>query len=87
MAQIMELREFISLQLETLTQQTLANVLGVTKSQIQKYYYGDTKTCNDKVVDSIYDNFDVLINYFNDENHYIHTRELREKFDATHTSH
>ena len=76
---IMPLRDAINYVTDKLSQDTTAKLLGITKNQVYKYQSGFTKTCSDKVVDAMYDNFNILINVYNDEDEYLKFRAIREK--------
>jgi predicted transcriptional regulator len=84
MAIKMSLQDAINYVAEKMTPTQISRVLGVSVNQIHKYLSGFTKSCSDKVADKIYDNFRVgkepiLLDFWNDEEEYLHYRRLREQ--------
>ena len=75
---IMGLKDAINYMLETVTQKALSDFLGVTINQVYKYSNGDTKSCRDDVVDRLYDNCDILLDYYTDEKQYLMSRKVRD---------
>ena len=83
MARMMKLQEAVNFISEKLNGPQMAKLLGVSENQIYKYKTGYTKTCSDRVVDAIYDNFKInkepiLLDIWNDEEEYLEMRELKE---------
>jgi len=84
MARMMSLQNTIEYLSEKLTMNQIASLLGVTSNMVYKYKTGYTKTCSDKIIDTIYDNFrigdePILVDVFNSEQEYLNFRQLREK--------
>ena len=78
------LREAINHFRQYMSNVQLAKVLGVTPDRVYKYSTGATATCNDKVVDSFYDNLTidgepVLIDYFESVEQYKMLRKARSQ--------
>ncbi len=82
MARLVPLQEATNLVLEKLTHKQLANLLGVSPSQVYKYAVGDTTSPKETVVDAFYDNCyigedRILIDFYKDEQDYLRYRKMR----------
>lgn len=83
MVKTMSLVEAIHYQQNFLSNVQIGNILGVTADQIYKYASKHTLTCGDDVVDAFYDNFDILLDYYESEAHYTKLRRLRNATKET----
>jgi hypothetical protein len=69
--------------LQHLTYSQLGLLLGVTADQVYKYSTGYTKSASDKVIDSFYDKFNILLDVYSSESSYLEYRELKRGISVT----
>ena len=82
MARLLSLKDATNLVLEKLTHKQLADLLGVSPSQVYKYAVGETTSPKETVVDAFYDNCwagdeQILLDFYKDEKDYLRYRKMR----------